>query len=68
MLHKTHISVDEKGTKAGAATAVLADAGADAPGMEEPVPRVYLDRPFLYMLVDRETNLPAFIGVVTAME
>ena len=68
VLHKTHISVDEKGTKAGAATAVLADAGADAPGMEEPVPRVYLDRPFLYMLVDRETNLPAFIGVVTAME
>ncbi len=36
--------------------------------MEKPVPRVYLDRPFLYMLVDRETNLPAFIGVVTAME
>ncbi len=68
VLHKTHISVDEKGTKAGAATAVLADAGADAPGMEKPVPRVYLDRPFLYMLVDRETNLPAFIGVVTAME
>lgn len=68
VLHRTYIEVDERGTQAGAATAVLADAGADAPGMEEPVPRVYLDRPFLYMLVDRETNLPAFIGVVTAME
>lgn len=67
VLHKTHISVDEKGTKAGAATAVLAEAGADAPE-PEPVPQVYLDRPFLYMLVDRETNLPAFLGVVTAME
>ena len=26
-----------------------------------------LDRPFLYMLVDTETNLPAFIGTVTDM-
>jgi len=29
---------------------------------------VHLDRPFLYMLVDTETDLPAFIGVVTHME
>lgn len=67
VLHKTHISVDEKGTQAGAATAVLAESGADAPE-PEPIPQVYLDRPFLYMLVDTEINLPAFIGVVTAME
>lgn len=68
VLHKTHISVDEKGTKAGAATAVLADSGATGPGGGDPPPEVYLDRPFLYMLVDRETNLPAFIGTVTSME
>ena len=65
VLHKTYISVDEKGTQAGAATAVLADSGGTAPGN---VPEVYLERPFLYMLVDTETSLPAFIGVVTAME
>ena len=65
VLHKTYISVDEKGTQAGAATAVLADSGGTAPGT---VPEVYLERPFLYMLVDTETSLPAFIGVVTAME
>jgi serpin B len=64
VLHKTYIEVDEKGTKAGAATAVIADCGADMPGS---VPEVHLDRPFLYMLVDTETNLPAFIGVVTDM-
>ena len=64
VLHKTSISVDEKGTRAGAATAVLGDSGADMPGT---VPEVYLDRPFLYMLVDTETSLPAFIGVVTDM-
>ena len=37
-------------------------------GGGDPPPEVYLDRPFLYMLVDRETNLPAFIGAVTGME
>ena len=67
VLHKTYISVDEKGTQAGAATAVLAVAGADGPGPDT-TPVVHLDRPFLYMLVDTETNLPAFIGVVTTME
>lgn len=66
VLHKTFISVDEKGTRAGAATAVAMDAGC---AMDpEPVPVVHLDRPFLYLLVDLETNLPAFIGAVTAME
>lgn len=67
VLHRTYIEVDERGTKAGAATAVLADAGAAGPGGGDPPPEVYLDRPFLYMLVDTETNLPAFIGVVTDM-
>jgi len=66
VLHKTYISVNEKGTKAGAAAAVIAPAG--APMEPEPTPEVYLDRPFLYMLVDTETDLPAFIGVVTHME
>ncbi len=67
VLHKTYISVDEKGTKAGAATAVEMPAGGADP-TPAVVPTVYLDRPFLYMLVDLETNLPAFIGAVTAME
>lgn len=67
VLHKTFIKVDERGTRAGAATAVIADSGADAPGPDL-TPVVYLDRPFLYMLVDTGTNLPAFIGAVTRME
>ena len=60
VLHKTYIAVDEKGTKAGAATVVAMVAGAAAP-VEEPK-TVYLDRPFVYMLIDCETNLPIFIG------
>lgn len=61
VLHKTYIAVDEKGTKAGAATAVemeLTGALLDEPKT------VYLDRPFVYMLIDCDTNLPIFIGTV----
>jgi serine protease inhibitor len=63
VLHKTYIAVDEKGTKAGAATVVEMFGGAAAPA-EEPK-TVYLDRPFIYMLIDCETNLPIFIGAMT---
>ena len=61
MLHKTYISVDEKGTKAAAVTAV------EMPTECEPaeIRTVHLDRPFVYMLIDCETNLPFFIGTMT---
>ncbi|MEL7566444.1 MAG: serpin family protein [Dehalobacterium sp.] len=61
VLHKTYIAVDEKGTKAGAATAVEMSK-ASAP-VEKPK-TVYLNRPFVYMLIDCETNLPIFIGTI----
>ncbi len=61
VLHKTYISVSEKGTRAAAATAVQADTtGAVIAPPEHRT--VYLERPFLYMLVDCRTNLPVFIG------
>lgn len=66
VLHKTFISVDEKGTKAGAATAVEATEEC-AMEVEEPK-QVYLDRPFVYMLIDCETNLSFFIGTVMDTE
>lgn len=64
VLHKTAIEVDERGTKAGAATAVEASGG----GAPDTIPKVILNRPFLYMLVDLETNFPVFIGAVTTLE
>lgn len=67
VLHKTFISVDENGTEAAAVTAVEMPAGGADP-TPAVVPTVYLDRPFLYLLVDLETNLPAFIGAVTTMK
>lgn len=59
--HKTFITVDKKGTKAGAATAVVMEPTSSAPPKEEPK-QVILDRPFLYLLIDCETNTPFFIG------
>lgn len=61
VLHKTYISVAEDGTRAGAATAV--EVTEECAAMEEPK-YVMLDRPFVYMLIDCETNLPFFIGTM----
>lgn len=65
VIHKTFINLDEKGTKAGAATIVEIKQDS-APIQQEEPKIVYLDRPFVYMIVDCETNMPIFIG--TAMD
>ena len=62
VLHKTFISVGEKGTKAGAVTIV--DMKNGAAGEPTEPKEVYLDRPFVYMLVDCENNIPFFIGTM----
>lgn len=68
VLHKTFISVDESGTKAGAATAVevVRETAMEMP-LEE-IKTVYLDRPFVYMLIDCKTNQPIFMGTVMSVE
>lgn len=58
VLHKSYISVDELGTKAGAVTKVeMATESAMVTGYE-----VYLNRPFVYAIIDNSTNLPIFLG------
>ncbi len=60
VLHSTKISVTENGTKAGAATAeVLHGTGAILEYKE-----VNLDRPFVYMIVDAQNNVPVFMGTM----
>lgn len=61
VLHKTFISVGEKGTKAGAATVVEMTDGMVA--VIDPK-QVYLDRPFVYMLIDCKNDIPFFIGTM----
>ncbi|MCM1054946.1 MAG: serpin family protein [Bacteroides sp.] len=62
VIQKTFIAVDENGTKAGAATAV--EMKNDTIALPPIKKQVYLDRPFIYMIVDNETNLPIFMGCV----
>ncbi len=64
ILHKTYISVAEKGTRAGAVTAEILN-GSSAPQKEI---EVYLDRPFVYMILDCDNNIPIFMGAVTNLE
>ena len=64
VLHKAYIAVDEKGTKAGAATAIEAPAAGDW----EDRRRIILDRPFVYAIIDNAAGLPIFIGAVTDIQ
>ncbi len=61
---KTFIQVDRNGTKAAAVTWAVNKAESAAP-MEPKY--VYLDRPFVYAIVDTGTGLPLFVGVVTEL-
>ncbi len=63
VLHKTYIDVDERGTKAGAVTAISMKCGSTLPIDEPKI--VYLDRPFVYMIIDCENRVPVFMGTMT---
>lgn len=62
VLHKTHIEMTQAGTRAAAVTAVEVLAESAAP---KKTVDVKLDRPFVYYIVDCNTSLPIFMGVVT---
>ncbi|TFG49317.1 MAG: serpin family protein, partial [Anaerolineales bacterium] len=60
VFHKAYIKVDEEGTEAAAATAVLMKL-TSAP--ENPI-QLIVDRPFLFLIRDQETNSILFVGRV----
>ncbi|MFA6707419.1 MAG: serpin family protein [Sphaerochaetaceae bacterium] len=59
--HKTFIQVDEEGTEAAAVTSVVMKATAMAP---QQIREIVFDRPFFYGILDQETQLPLFIGIL----
>ncbi len=66
VVHKATVDVDEAGTEAAAATAVIAAAGA-APDEQEPV--VFrADRPFLFLIREDSTGTILFLGRVMQPE
>ncbi len=61
---KTYIEVDRNGTKAAAVTwGGMKATAADPLERKE----IFLDRPFIFAIVDNETGLPLFIGAVTSL-
>lgn len=66
VLHKTHILVNERGTKAGAVT-VIGMCG-NSMVLPEYIREVNLDRPFVYAIIDNNTELPIFLGTVMDIE
>lgn len=64
VLHKAYIDVDEEGTEAAAATAVIMKTLSLR--MAPPVMvTVTVDRPFLFAITDTVTGTPLFLGQVT---
>lgn len=63
VLQKCFLKVDAQGTEAGASTMVEIKYGA----MMEEACTVKLNRPFLYMIVETNTNLPVFVGTLQSI-
>ncbi len=58
MLHKVYLDVSEHGTKA-VSVSLFKNATKSSPGFY-----LKFDRPFIYAIIDNETNLPLFIGIL----
>lgn len=63
ILHKTHIEVDENGTKAAAITAVFAYED-ECEELVQDTYSVVLNRPFVFAIYDYDEKIPVFIGTV----
>lgn len=61
VLHKTFIRVDEKGSEAAAVTSIMMRA-TSMPIREEL--ELSFDRPFFYAIIDREAQIPLFMGTM----
>jgi serpin B len=62
VVHKAFVAVDEEGTEAAAATAVIVAAPDSEPG--EPPFEMTVDRPFLFAIYDHPTETVLFLGRV----
>lgn len=60
---KAKIIVDEEGTEAAAATEVMMVECTSAFIEENPID-VYFDRPFIYIIMDMDKEIPLFIGIL----
>ncbi len=64
VIHQAYVDVNEEGTEAAAATAVVMKLAA-APVDPEPVPIFRADHPFIFFIQDDETGAILFMGKIT---
>ncbi|MCK9578862.1 MAG: serpin family protein [Methanoregula sp.] len=64
VIHQAYVDVNEEGTEAAAATAVVMKLAA-APMEPEPIPVFRADHPFIFFIQDNETGAILFMGQVT---
>lgn len=65
VFQKTYLELDRNGTKAAAVTWGIMKATSAAP--PENPKEIYLDRPFVYLIVDTATGIPSFIGITQTL-
>ncbi len=66
ILQESFVEVEAKGTKAGSSTAIAVKPGASS-APESDIVSLVFDRPFVFMIVENESNLPLFIGTVSSI-
>jgi serpin B len=62
VFHKTFLALDEEGTEAAAATAVVMPRVTSAMPVEKPPLVVHVDHPFLFAIQHRESGVCLFLG------
>jgi serpin B len=65
VVHKAFVEVNEKGTEAAAATAVIMMAGAAMPTMVDFTPTFRADHGFIFLIRDQQTGTVLFMGRFT---
>lgn len=66
VIHQAFVDVDEEGTEAAAATAIVMSTMAAAPTMQpEPIKIFTADHPFIFVIQDRDTGIILFVGRVS---
>jgi serpin B len=63
VFHQAFVSVDEKGTEAAAATAIVVGTTA----FPSPILTLAIDHPFIFLIRDRQTGLILFMGKVASL-
>ena len=64
VIHQAYVDINEEGTEAAAATAVIMEESVSAAPLGE-YPEFRADHPFIFMILDEETGCILFMGRIS---